>query len=139
MPETGRDGLPIIAFTTGDDFAGWLAGHHADTPGLWVRMYKKRTGKPSVAWPEAVEAALCYGWIDSVRYSYDDESFIQRFTPRRKRSIWSKINRETVGRLIADGRMRPPGLAEVERAKADGRWAAAYGTSKDVRTPKTGS
>jgi uncharacterized protein YdeI (YjbR/CyaY-like superfamily) len=131
-----KAGLPIIAFESGDAFAAWLLQHHADTPGVWVLMYKKHTGRPSVAWAEAVIAALRYGWIDSVANKYDDDSYIQKFTPRRARSIWSKKNCQTAERLISEDLMHPAGLAEVERAKADGRWEAAYESSKDMQVPQ---
>jgi uncharacterized protein YdeI (YjbR/CyaY-like superfamily) len=131
-----KNGLPIIAFASGDEFARWLEQHHADTPGVWVRMYKKHTGQPTVVWADAVVAALRYGWIDSVANKYDDDSYIQRFTPRRARSIWSKKNCQTIERLIAEGLMHPAGLAEVERAKADGRWDAAYDSPKDMQVPQ---
>lgn len=134
--ELQKNGLPIIAFQTADDFADWLLQHHADTPGMWLRMYKKHTGRPSVVWADAVVAALRYGWIDSVANTYDEESYIQRFTPRRPRSIWSKKNCQTIERLIAEGLMHPAGLAEVERAKADGRWDAAYDSPKNVVVPQ---
>jgi uncharacterized protein YdeI (YjbR/CyaY-like superfamily) len=136
MEHTEKSGLPIIAFASDDDFAAWLAAHHADTPGIWVRMYKKHTGIPSVAWKGAVVVALRYGWIDSLLNKLDNESYIQKFTPRRPRSIWSKINCQTAERLIAEGTMHPAGLAEVEKAKADGRWAAAYDSPKDMQVPQ---
>jgi uncharacterized protein YdeI (YjbR/CyaY-like superfamily) len=136
MEHTEKNGLPIIAFASDDDFAAWLEIHHADTPGLWLRMYKKHTGKPSVAWKGAVVVALRYGWIDSLVNKLDDESYIQKFTPRRARSVWSKINCQTAERLIAEGKMHPAGLAEVEKAKADGRWEAAYDSPKDMQVPQ---
>lgn len=136
-PETlQKDGLPILAFESGDAFAAWLHDHHADMPGIWLRMYKKHTGRTTVVWEDAVVAALRYGWIDSVANKYDDDSYIQRFTPRRKRSIWSKKNCQTIERLTAEGLMHPAGLAEVERAKADGRWDAAYDSPKDMIVPQ---
>jgi uncharacterized protein YdeI (YjbR/CyaY-like superfamily) len=92
---------------------------------VWIKMAKKSTGIDSVRHPEAVESALCFGWIDGRREALDERYFLQRFTPRRRNSNWSRINRETVERLIAEGRVRPAGLAEVERARADGRWDAA--------------
>lgn len=118
------DGLPKIAFASQAEWEEWLERNHA-SEGVWIRMAKKASGIESVRHPEAVEAALCFGWIDGRRVALDDRYFLQRFTPRRSRSNWSRINREAVERLMADGRMRPAGLAEVERAKADGRWKAA--------------
>jgi uncharacterized protein YdeI (YjbR/CyaY-like superfamily) len=122
-------------FKTQAAFEAWLAKHHADTDGLWVRFYKKASGVPTITYAEALEVALCYGWIDGQRKSLDAESFIQLYTPRRKRSLWSKINKGHVARLIESGRMQPAGLAEIERAKADGRWDQAYGNAKDIEMP----
>jgi uncharacterized protein YdeI (YjbR/CyaY-like superfamily) len=107
-------------------FEAWLAEHGAGSDGIWVRMAKKHTGVASLDWTRAVEVALCFGWIDGQSRRIDDDWFVQRFTPRRPRSTWSKVNRGKVEALSAAGRMRPAGLAEVERAKADGRWDAAY-------------
>lgn len=136
MEHTEKNGLPIIAFASDEEFTAWLAAHHADTPGIWLRMYKKHTGTPTITWKEAVVVALRYGWIDSLANKLDDESYIQKFTPRRARSIWSKINCQTAERLIAEGKMHPAGLAEVEKAKANGRWEAAYDSSKDMQVPQ---
>jgi uncharacterized protein YdeI (YjbR/CyaY-like superfamily) len=119
-----NDGLPTIAVASQAEWEDWLERNHASA-GVWIKMAKKASGIESVRHPEAVESALCFGWIDGRREALDERYFLQRFTPRRSRSNWSRINRETVERLIADARMRPPGLAEVERAKADGRWEAA--------------
>lgn len=102
---------------------------------MWIKYAKKGTGIPSVTWTEAVDVALCYGWIDGQSRSIDDTYFIQRFTPRRPKSMWAKLNRERVARLIADGRMKLPGLVEVERAKADGRWDAAYDPPSTAMAP----
>jgi uncharacterized protein YdeI (YjbR/CyaY-like superfamily) len=99
---------------------------HARETEIWLRIYKKGAGKPTVTSAQALDVALCWGWIDGIRKGWDDESFLQRYTPRRARSIWSQINREHVGRLIAAGRMQPLGQRQVEAAKADGRWDAAY-------------
>lgn len=104
----------------------WLEEHGATSDGIWVRMAKKHTGVSSLDWEGAVEVVLCFGWIDGTRRRIDDESFVQRLTPRRPRSVWSKANREKVAVLSAAGRMRPAGLREVEAAKADGRWERAY-------------
>jgi uncharacterized protein YdeI (YjbR/CyaY-like superfamily) len=118
--------LPVLTFATKDDFAAWLDSHHASSDGLVIKMAKKGSGVPSVALPEALDVALCYGWIDGKRKSHDETYFLQQYTPRRARSRWSKINVAKVEALIASGEMRPAGLAEIERAKADGRWDAAY-------------
>ena len=106
-------------------FEAWLE-RHAEHTQVWVRMAKKHTGLASLDWDGAVDVALCFGWIDGISRRVDDQWFVQRFTPRRPRSLWSKLNRQRVERLAGEGRMRPAGLAEVERAKADGRWDAAY-------------
>jgi uncharacterized protein YdeI (YjbR/CyaY-like superfamily) len=119
------DGLEQIFFASAEDWEAWLAEHHAATQGVWIRMAKKASGIESVNHQEALDSALCFGWIDGRREALDETYFLQRFTPRRPRSNWSRINRDKVERLSASGRMRPAGLAEVERAKADGRWDAA--------------
>ena len=116
----------ITPFKSSAAFERWLETHHARETEIWVRIYKKGSGVPTVTYAEALDVALCYGWIDGIRKGLDDESFLQRFTPRRKRSIWSQVNREHVTRLVAEGRMREPGQREVDAAKADGRWDAAY-------------
>jgi uncharacterized protein YdeI (YjbR/CyaY-like superfamily) len=119
------DGLEQIFFASAEDWEAWLDEHHGDTQGVWIRMAKKASGIESVNHQEALDSALCFGWIDGRREALDETYFLQRFTPRRPRSNWSRINRDKVQRLSASGRMRPAGLAEVERAKADGRWDAA--------------
>jgi uncharacterized protein YdeI (YjbR/CyaY-like superfamily) len=119
------DGLPILMFGSAAEWEAWLEAN-PEADGVWVKIAKKSTGIESVRYPEVLESALCFGWIDARREALDDEHFLQRFVPRRPRSRWSRINRETAERLVAEGRMRPAGLAEVERAKADGRWDAAY-------------
>jgi uncharacterized protein YdeI (YjbR/CyaY-like superfamily) len=120
------DGLPKIPFASASEWQDWLEDNHAVSKGVWIKMAKRNAGIASVRYPEVLETALCFGWIDGRREALDDRYFLQRFTPRRSRSKWSRINREKAERLIAEGRMRPAGLAEVERAKADGRWEAAY-------------
>jgi uncharacterized protein YdeI (YjbR/CyaY-like superfamily) len=119
------DGLPQIVCASQEVWEEWLEGNHATSEGVWIKMAKKAAGIDSVRHPEAVESALCFGWIDGRREALDERWFLQRFTPRRPRSNWSQINRDAAERLIADGRMRPAGVAEVERARADGRWEAA--------------
>jgi uncharacterized protein YdeI (YjbR/CyaY-like superfamily) len=114
-------------FSSREAFAEFLAAHHADTPdGVWIRFARKGSGIPSVTHDEALEVALCYGWIDAQVRGGDETHYVQRFVPRRARSKWSKVNRAKAEALIAAGAMRPAGLAEVERARADGRWDAAY-------------
>lgn len=120
------DGLPTIAFASAAEWEAWLEENHAGSAGVWIEMAKKDAGIESVRYPEVLETALCFGWIDGRREPLDERCFLQRFTPRRARSRWSRINREKAERLTAAGRMRSAGLAEVERAKADGRWEAAY-------------
>lgn len=117
---------PTAFFATADDWERWLEREHATATELWLKIAKKSAAIPSVSYPEAVEAALCFGWIDGQSARLDDEYWLQRFTPRRPRSPWSKINRERAEALAAQGRMRPAGLREIERARADGRWDAAY-------------
>jgi uncharacterized protein YdeI (YjbR/CyaY-like superfamily) len=116
-----------LAFETPAKWEAWLAKNHAKSDGITLRLAKLKSGIPSVTYPEALDVALCYGWIDAVKGRESDTFYTQRFTPRRARSIWSKVNRDKVAALIASGRMKPAGLAEIERAKKDGRWDAAYG------------
>ena len=129
------DGLPQLPFATTADWERWLEDNHASESGIWIRMAKKSSGIESVRYPEVLDAALCFGWIDGRREALDETHFLQRFTPRRPRSRWSQINRERVERLIAEGRMRPAGLAEVERARVDGRWDAAYESQSRSTVP----
>jgi uncharacterized protein YdeI (YjbR/CyaY-like superfamily) len=128
------DGLPIFRFVSAADWEAWLE-HNAEADGVWVKIAKKSTPIDSVRYPEVLESALCFGWIDGRREALDDEHFLQRFTPRRTRSKWSRVNCATVERLAAEGRMRPAGLAEIERAKADGRWVAAYESQRTITVP----
>jgi uncharacterized protein YdeI (YjbR/CyaY-like superfamily) len=116
----------IKAFRSEAAFESWLRANHARETEIWLRIYKKGAGKPTVTIAQALDVALCWGWIDGIRKALDDESYLQRYTPRRARSIWSQINREHVGRLTGAGRMKPPGQRQIDAAKADGRWAAAY-------------
>jgi uncharacterized protein YdeI (YjbR/CyaY-like superfamily) len=125
----------VLAFDSDADWEAWLEEHHATSDGLWVKIAKKGSGIPSVAYPEVLDTAICFGWIDGRRNALDDRYFLQRFTPRRSRSRWSKINRDKAEALIKAGRMRAAGLAEVERAKADGRWDAAYAGQSAMTMP----
>ena len=118
------DGWVVLPFETQRAFEHWLEAHHGDEPGLWVKFARKGRGITSISLPEALEVALCYGWIDSRMHMYDDDHYVLRYQPRRPRSNWSERNKVLAERLISDGRMRPPGLAQVEAAKADGRWDA---------------
>ena len=120
------DPKKIRAFRTEAAFDAWLRTHHARETEIWLRIYKKGSGTPTVTHAQALDVVLCWGWIDGIRKSFDDKSFLQRYTPRRARSIWSQINRNHVRRLTAAGRMKPPGQQQIDAAKADGRWDAAY-------------
>lgn len=126
--ETGPDGLPILALDSAAAWEGWLETRAGDPafPGVWLRIARKGSGISSPTYSEALDAALCFGWIDGQKAGGDERGFLQRFTPRRARSRWSQINRERVEVLIGGGRMRPAGQVEIDRAKADGRWDAAY-------------
>jgi uncharacterized protein YdeI (YjbR/CyaY-like superfamily) len=116
----------IKSFRTADAFAAWLSANHDRQPEIWLKVHKKDSGLPTVTVAEALDLALCWGWIDSTRKSFDQRSFLQRYSPRGPRSIWSQINRNSVARLTAEGRMTPHGQRQVDVAKADGRWDAAY-------------
>ena len=116
----------VHAFADADGFHQWLGRHHDREPEVWIRIYKVKSGTPTISPAQAIEAALCWGWIDGIRKGLDDVSFLQRYSPRTKTGVWSQINVDTVARLIADGRMTPAGLTQVEAAKADGRWDKAY-------------
>jgi uncharacterized protein YdeI (YjbR/CyaY-like superfamily) len=132
MPD---DDLPILPFASQRAWETWLEAEHASAAGVWLQIAKKETGIATVTHPQALDVALCFGWIDGQRRAHDASWFLQRFTPRRPRSRWSKINTEHVARLTAAGRMRPAGLAQVEAARADGRWAAAYAGQRVAEVP----
>ena len=129
------DRLPTIFFASAAEWEAWLEANHAASPGVRLKIAKKNTGIQSVRYPEVLESALCVGWIDGRREALDENYFLQRFTPRQPRSKWSKINREKAEGLVAAGRMRPAGVAEIERAKADGRWEAAYESQSRIAIP----
>jgi uncharacterized protein YdeI (YjbR/CyaY-like superfamily) len=116
----------IKSFASAAAFEVWLAKNHARETELWLKIHKKDSGLPTVTHKDALDVALCWGWIDAIRKSFDDRSFLQRFTPRQRKSIWSQINKGHVARLIKAGRMTPHGQRQIDAAKADGRWAAAY-------------
>ena len=120
------DPRKIKSFRTQSAFETWMQANHARADELWLKIHKKESGLPTVTAAEALEVALCWGWIDGIRKSFDERSFLQRYTPRRARSIWSQVNREHIARLTAAGRMTPHGQRQVDAAKADGRWDAAY-------------
>jgi uncharacterized protein YdeI (YjbR/CyaY-like superfamily) len=127
--------LPVLAFPDQSALEAWLDAEHATAPGLYVKIAKKGAGVPSVNWEQMVEVLLCFGWIDGRANRLDDRFYLQRITPRRPRSVWSQKNVATVERLIAEGRMRPAGLAAVEAAKADGRWERAYAGPATITMP----
>jgi len=127
--------LPTLAFADADAFGTWLAEHHASAPGLWLKIPKKASGISGPTYSEALDEALRFGWIDSQKNKLDDDFYLQRFTPRTRRGRWSKINTRKVTALIESGRMEPAGMAEVERAKQDGRWDAAYDPPSTTTMP----
>jgi len=129
------DDLPILLFAGPVDLEAWLDANAATSPGLWLKIAKKGAPEPSVTYAEALELALCFGWIDSQKRGLDDTHFLQRFTPRRPRGRWSKINRQKAEALEAAGALRPAGAAEVAAAKADGRWEAAYEGQRTAAIP----
>jgi len=126
---------PVVFFATPDELGAWMDEHAEESDGIWLKFAKKASGIPSVVYADAVEIALCHGWIDGQAKRLDDDYYLQRFTPRRARSKWSKINRQKAERLIAEGRMRLGGLSEVERAKQDGRWDEAYDSATTATVP----
>ena len=127
--------LPILSFATPDDLAMWMEQQPADTAGAWLKLAKKGSTRPGISYDEALTVALCLGWIDGQRKGFDDDCWLQRFTPRRVRSRWSEINRTKAIALIDAGEMRPQGQLEVDRAKADGRWEAAYAGARTMTVP----
>jgi uncharacterized protein YdeI (YjbR/CyaY-like superfamily) len=134
MTET-RGGLPILAFRSGESFEDWLAQQPPDAPGAWLKLAKKSAPEPGLTKSEAIDAALCHGWIDGQLDRYDDTHWLVRFTPRKARSKWSEVNKRRASELLAEGRMRAAGLAQIEAAKADGRWAAAYAPASRATVP----
>jgi uncharacterized protein YdeI (YjbR/CyaY-like superfamily) len=130
------DELPVMSFESTDAWDSWLAAHHADSPGLWLKIAKKGAAGATISYSDALDVALCHGWIDGQKGRYDDDYWLQRFTPRKPASKWSKINTERVAALTASGRMRPAGLREVERAQADGRWEQAYESQSRIAVPE---
>jgi uncharacterized protein YdeI (YjbR/CyaY-like superfamily) len=127
--------VETLAFASAAEWEDWLREHHATVDGVWIKFARKASGLPTVTYMEALHAALCFGWIDGQARGLDDTHYLQRFTPRRSRSIWSKRNRGFAEALIESGRMQPAGLREVERAKADGRWDAAYDAPSTATVP----
>ena len=131
-----KDELPIVLFPTPADWEAWLAAQGASAKGLWVQLAKKGSGITSIDYNQAVEVALCYGWIDGLKRAFDERTWLQRFTPRSPKSIWSKINREKAEALIASGQMQPAVLAAIKAAQQDGRWDAAYDSQRDATVPE---
>jgi uncharacterized protein YdeI (YjbR/CyaY-like superfamily) len=129
------DNLEVMSFETQQDLEAWLKEHHTDTKGIWLKIAKKEARTPSVSYSEALESAICYGWIDGQKASFDDRYWLQKFTPRTARSIWSKVNCDKATALITEGRMQPAGLRQVERAKSDGRWDKAYDSQSKITIP----
>ena len=128
--------LPTIEFKTSEAFETWLVKNHDNSDGLWLKIFKKDSGKETISYAEALDLALCYGWIDGQRKSHDEQAYLQKFCPRREKSIWSKINIGHVERLINEGRMRTAGLKAVEKAKADGNWDKAYDSPSKMTIPE---
>ncbi|MDX3378893.1 YdeI/OmpD-associated family protein [Streptomyces sp. ME02-6991-2A] len=133
--EEHEDGVEILVPASQAELEAWLDAHHGERTALWVKIAKKHTGIPSLTWEEMVDTVLCFGWIDGLRRGFDDTYFLQRTTPRSPRSAWSQVNVAKAEALIAAGRMRPRGLAEIEAARADGRWEAAYASQKNATAP----
>ena len=127
--------LPIILFETEEALEKWLEENYATSQGFWLKIAKKGTGHTSLQYAEALNVALCYGWIDGQKGKLDEQFWLQKFTPRRAKSVWSRVNTEKVAALIEQGKMREPGLKEIERAKADGRWDAAYESQSRITVP----
>jgi uncharacterized protein YdeI (YjbR/CyaY-like superfamily) len=128
--------LPTLPFATKNKWAEWLSRQHGKSTGVWLKLAKKDSGISSVTYNEALEVALCYGWIDGQKKGFDDKYWLQKFTPRGTKSIWSKINTVKAEKLIASGEMKPAGLKAIEAAKQDGRWEAAYESQKNISIPE---
>ncbi len=135
MPPIIVDPAHVRAFKGADAFYNWLSKNHDKQDELWIKIHKVGSGLKSITPKEAIDVVLCWGWIDAVRKSHDEQSFLQRYTPRSKKSIWSKINVDNVARLIREQRMTEHGLRQVEAAKADGRWQRAYASGKEMQIP----
>lgn len=128
--------LPVMLFVDQGSWEEWLEQHHDDSPGVRLQIAKKQSGLDSITYDEALEVALCYGWVDSQKEAWDERLWIQRFTKRGKRSIWSKVNKDKAERLIAEGRMKPPGFAAIEAAKVNGEWDKAYESQSNASLPE---
>jgi uncharacterized protein YdeI (YjbR/CyaY-like superfamily) len=130
-----HEGLPVLAFGTVEDWEQWLEAEGSSSPGVWVKIAKRGAPEPTISYAQALDAALCFGWIDAQKAPLDEHHWLQRFAQRTPRSRWSKINTDKADALTAAGRMRSAGVLEIERAKADGRWDAAYSGQRDARVP----
>lgn len=135
MAKLEHKSLPVLAFVDQAAFDVWLSKHHQSTAGIWLRYYKKHSGLATIAHSDAIDSALCWGWIDGLINKYDADSYLVRFTPRRPKSVWSKINVAKAEHLIEHGRMQPSGLLQVQAAQADGRWQAAYAGQATISVP----
>jgi uncharacterized protein YdeI (YjbR/CyaY-like superfamily) len=133
---TTHSDQPVLTFETPAAWRDWLAHNHAASGAVWLRLFKKGSGPVGFTYADALDEALCYGWIDSTKGKYDEASYVQRFGPRKARSLWSKVNREHVARLIAEGRMTPAGQAHIDAAKANGQWEAAYDAFSRATVPE---
>lgn len=128
--------LPILSFDSPKKWEDWLSKNHEKSNGIWVKFFKKNSDVQTIIYHEALDVALCYGWIDSQAKSFDEKSYIQKFTPRRSKSLWSDVNRKNIARLTKEMRMKPAGLKQVEDAKKDGRWDNAYGSPSTMKMPE---
>lgn len=135
MSQESLFNIPVMSFASSKAWEGWLSKNHENQTGVWIKVAKKGSGIASISPPEALDECLCYGWIDGQRRSLDETYYLQKYTPRRKRSLWSKVNIEKVETLLAAGRMRAPGQAAIDAAKADGRWDAAYESQRNATVP----
>jgi uncharacterized protein YdeI (YjbR/CyaY-like superfamily) len=135
MKTSDKNELKILSFKNPGEFEKWLAKNHNLPNAIWLRFFKKNSGEKTITYDQALDEALCYGWIDGQLKKYDDHSWIRKFTPRSSKSIWSKRNTDRIERLAAIGKMKPAGLAEVEKAKADGRWTRAYDSPGKMNIP----
>ena len=133
--EINKDDI-VLTFETPQEFSAWLKKNHKNKTCIWIRMYKKGTSKKSIDYDQALDEALCYGWIDGIAKKYDEVSYIQRFTPRRQKGNWSKRNTEHIARLIKEKRLKPAGLMQVKAAKKDGRWGKAYASPANATIPE---
>lgn len=132
---TKSNPIPIIEFETAEAFEIWLEAHQDHSEGFWLKIFKKNANRKSISYAEALDVALCYGWIDSQKKALDEQAYLQKFSPRRAKSIWSKVNIGHTERLISEGRMRPAGLKAIEKAKEDGSWEKAYDPSSKMTIP----